>query len=217
MVDRVTHRMALLGALLIAATALMVGPANAARAAPKPTPMSVTITGDGIPKPLTVQDADPALFSALMDQVSWLGGAGQGGAPASADLGSRYTVVVLSGGVAKQTFELYPLAKGGPRAFRPSNQPDRRHTTAAWFYGRLNMGETLRAAGVPLPDQTEMITGGIGGGERATDDDDSLDTAENFHHAMGDLRRVLLLNAGVLVAITLGLAGIALVVRRRTR
>lgn len=216
MVGRVTHRMALLGALLTAAIASVLGPASAVRAAPKPTPMSVTITGDGILRPLTVHDGDPALFAALMDQVSWLGGAGQGSPPARADLGNRYTLVVLSGGVAKQTFDLYPLAKGGPRAYRPSNQPGRRPTSAAWFYGRLNMGETLRAAGVPLPDQADTITGGIGGGEQTTDDD-VLDPAGNFRHVMGELRRVLLLNVGVLVTITMGLAAIALLVRRRTR
>lgn len=207
--------------VLLAALAVCIGPtlaaAGAAQAAPKPGPMSVSITGEQLSQPLVIRaEADAALYAAVFDQVSWMRGAGQSTAPSSDDLGLKYTVVVLSGDTARQTFDLYPFAKGGPRACRPGKQPNQRSTASAWFYGRLNMPETLRAAGVPLAQQADTVSGGIGGGERVTAAE-KLDPGRDVDRVLGDLQRVLLLNAGVVIAITIGLAGIALLVRRRTR
>ena len=193
-----------------------VAGAGAAQAAPKPSPMSVSISGDQLSQPLVIRaEPDAALYSAVLDQVSWMRGTGQTKALSSDELGRRYTVTVLSGDVAKETYDLYPFAKGGPRAYRPAKQPGRT-TTTAWFYGRLNMPETLRAAGVPLAQQSDPVSGGIGGGERVTSAE-TLDPGRDVNRVLGDLQRVLLLNAAVIIAITTGLAGIALLVRRRTR
>jgi hypothetical protein len=224
MVVEVSRRWVLGGALLLAAVPLThVSPANAAPAkpavaAPAPKPNSLTIAGEGLAKPLTVRlDASPELFAAVLGQVNWLSNKkGMASGPKANTLGPKYTVVVHINDAAKQTYDLYPLAKGGPRAYRPAKQPDKRKTTAAWFLGRLSMSETLRAAGVPLPEKPDTLHGGIGGGERVFDDD-TLNPGHDLDKMLGDLREMLLLNGAVVVVITLGLAGIALLVRRRTR
>jgi hypothetical protein len=177
----------------------------------------VDITGEGLSQPLQLRaDTHPAEVNAVIDQVSWLAKTGQQRGPEAQDLGPKYTVVVLTAGVAKKTYDLYPLAKGGPRIYRPAKQPDLSKTRAGWFLGRLNMSETLRFVGVPLERQFDTISGGIGGGERVLPED-TLNPAQDINAAMSELQRLLLLNVGVVVVITAGLAGIALLVRRRTR
>lgn len=200
----------LIGGWLLGAT-----PAQAAPAKPKPT--IITITGNGINEAITVKAADdPQLFAAVHSEVAFLGGRGETSAPKADKLGPKYVVVVHYDDKPRYGYELYPLAVGGPKAFRPAAQPDKRKVTTAWFFGRIAMSETLRAAGVPLPERPTLVTGGIGGGERAIPDD-TLDAGRDLDLLLADLRRVLLLNAAVVVTITIGLAGIALLVRRRTR
>lgn len=216
MVKALTHRF-ILGAALLGVFGAQVLP-GAIQAAPA-SPTAVTISGDELTEPLTIEaESDPELFTALLEQVNWLrGSAGQTGPPKASDLGPKYTVVVLVEAAATQTYDLYPLASGGPRAFRPAKQPDKRKTSAAWFFGRLNMSETLRAAGVPLPDQPDAVSGGIGGGDARLLDDDDLDPAERVDRLVDDMRRLVLLNGAVVLAIAVGLAGISLLIRRRTR
>lgn len=216
MIRGTKHRLTIVVALMIAVGSWL-GLATPASAAPAPGPNVVTISGDGLAEPLSIRaDADIELFDAVHEQVSWLRGNGQTGSPPPGDLGPKYTVVVLTNEVAKQTFDLYPLAKGGPRAYRPAKQPDKSKVSAAWFYGRLSMTETLQAAGVPLPNQATSVNGGIGGGERVIRED-SLTPGKDLGRMLGELRGLLLLNGAVVVAITLCLAGISLLVRRRTR
>lgn len=202
---------------MLIASGLVLSAGSPARAAPRPPrPNAVTISGSGLPRPVTVRaDADPRLFTALLDQVSWLTGAGHGTKPAAA-LGPKYTVSVLVNDAAVQTYELYPLASGGPRAYRPARQPGKRVVTAAWFFGRLTMPEALQAAGVPLPGRPSVITGGIGGGERAVPEP-TREAGRDFGEVLDELRGLLLLNVAVIVLITVGLAGIALLVHRHTR
>lgn len=211
MVRRMSLR---LGILTLLGTVVVWFGIEPAVAAPK-GPTSVTITGKALPDPITVTASEnPELFAALVEQVSYLNGSGQTNAPKAADLGPKYTVVVATEDVAKQTYDLYPLAKGGPRAFRPARQPERK-VAAAWFFGRLTMSETLRTAGAPLSEQADTISGGIGGGERVIQED--LDAGDDLSRMLGELRHLMLLNGAVLLTITVGLAGIALLVRRRTR
>jgi hypothetical protein len=216
MVARVSRRWFLSGAVLVAVAAPLLAP-SPARAAP-PKPDTITIDGEELDEAITVRaKADPELFTALLSQVDWLSNAkGLSTSPKANKLGRKYTLVVRVGDQAKQTYDLYPLAAGGPRAYRPGKQPDKRRTTNAWFYGRLNMSETLRAAGVSLPEKSESLHGGIGGGERVFDDD-TLNPGRDLDKLLTDLREVLLLNGAVVLVITLGLAGISLLVRRRTR
>jgi hypothetical protein len=214
MVREVSRRMFVGAALTLFAGGALV-PASPAAAAPaKPT--IITIGGEGLVEPITLKVADePELFAAVHSQVTFLSGAGQTGAPKKDLLGPKYTVVVHYNGKPRFGYDLYPLAKGGPKAFRPATQPDKRKTTAAWFFGRLGMSEALRSAGVPLPERPDVVTGGVGGGQRAIPDD-TLDAGGDLDKLLADLRQVLLLNAAVVVAITAGLAGIALLIRRRT-
>ncbi|QDY09991.1 hypothetical protein FJK98_24900 [Micromonospora sp. HM134] len=221
MVDRVRRLLAAVAVGVAAAVLLGTGTAAQAagthRTAPKTPPAGVDITGVGLTEPLRLRtDTAPTHVVAVIDQVSWFGRTGEAKGPKAADLGPKYTIVVLAGDAPKQTFDLYPLAKGGPRAFRPAKQPDQRKTTAGWFLGRLSMSETLRAAGVPLERQLDTVSGGVGGGERVLTDD-ALNPGRDIDDAIAELQRLLLLNVGVMLVITLGLAGIALLVRRRTR
>ncbi|WP_431934987.1 hypothetical protein [Micromonospora sp. RP3T] len=206
------------GAAVLACTLALTG-TTAAQAAPKPklAPAGVDITGDRLDQPLQLRaDTKPAEVTMIVDQVKWLGTTGQLRGPAAKDLGPKYTVVVLAAGSPQHTYDLFPLAKGGPRVYRPAKQPDLSHPRAGWFFGRLNMSETLRAVGVPLAPRFDTLSGGIGGGERVLPEE-ALDPAEGLDTALGELQRLLLLNIGVVLVITVGLAGIALLVRRRTR
>ncbi|MDQ7903164.1 hypothetical protein RB614_01345 [Phytohabitans sp. ZYX-F-186] len=204
------------GAVLVAVAAPLLAPSPALAAPAKPD--TITIDGAELAKAITVHaKSSPELFEAVLSQVNWLASTkGQTSSPKAENLGPKFTVVVHVGEQAKQTYDLYPLAAGGPRAYRPAKQPDKRKTTNAWFYGRLNMSETLRAAGVPLPEKPETLHGGIGGGERVFDEN-TLNPGRDLDKLLADLREVLLLNGAVVVVITLGLAGISLLVRRRTR
>ncbi|SBT65083.1 hypothetical protein GA0070622_2073 [Micromonospora sediminicola] len=205
-------------AVALVCSLALAGPA-AAQAAPKPklAPGGVDITGDRLDQPLRLRaDTRPADVNLIVDQVKWLGTTGQLRGPAAKDLGPKYTVVVLVAGTPKNTFDLFPLAKGGPRVYRPAKQPDLSRPRAGWFFGRLNMSETLRSVGVPLEPRFDTLSGGIGGGERVLPED-ALDPVQDLDTALGELQRLLLLNVGVVVVITAGLAGIALLVRRRTR
>lgn len=203
--------------LVLVAALTWIGPAPALAAPRPPTPNAVTLTGPGMPGPVTIRaDAKPLLFAALLDQVTWLTGAGHGASPAAADLGPKYTVTVLINNAPARTYDLYPLASGGPRAFRPAKQPGGRSVPPAWFFGRLTMPEALQAAGAPLSDLPDTNTGGGGGGGlvqpvRADDAD------QGMAGLVGQLRGLLLLNVAVILLITAGLAGIAFLVRRRTR
>ncbi|MEV1330657.1 hypothetical protein AB0J20_13885 [Micromonospora costi] len=217
MVRQVRRLVAVLATTL--AAALSVGFAGAAHAAPKPPPPppGVDISGAGLAEPLRLRtDTQASLVNAVIDQVNFLGRTATATAPKKADLGPKYTVVVLAGNTPKQTYDLYPKAVGGPRVYRPAKQPDSRKVTAAWFLGRLSMSETLRTAGVPLEREFDTVSGGIGGGERVIPED-SLNPGRDIDEAFGELQRLLLLNVAVVLIITTGLAGIALLIRRRTR
>ncbi|MEV4764196.1 hypothetical protein AB0J89_16395 [Micromonospora chokoriensis] len=215
---RQMRRLAAVLAGTLATALLSLGTTGPASAAPKPAPAGVDITGVGLAAPLQLRaETQPAHVGAVIDQVNFLGSrTGMASGPKPADLGPKYTVVVLAGETPKQTYDLYPKAVGGPRVFRPAKQPDGRKTSAGWFLGRLSMSETLRTAGVPLERQFDTVSGGVGGGERVLPED-TLDPAKDLDEALGDLQRLLLLNVGVMLTITVGLAGIALLIRRRTR
>ncbi|MDG4796358.1 hypothetical protein [Micromonospora sp. WMMD1082] len=210
------RRLAAVAAGAMVAVLLSLTVAEAAKAAPKTPPAGVDITGHGLAEPLQLRaDTHPAHVVAVIEQVNHRGLVRQSGGPKKADLGPKYTVVVLAGDVPKQTYDLYPKAVGGPRVFRPAKQPDRK-ITAAWYLGRVSMSETLRTAGVPLERTYEAVSGGVGGGERIIPED-TLNPAQDLNEAFSELRRLLLLNIAVMLVITIGLAGIALLIRRRTR
>jgi hypothetical protein len=207
------------GAIAVAAT-LTMGVAPAAHAAPKPAPKptSVQIEGKDIDEKLIVDaTAGSRLFDALLAEVNWMATATpQTTAPKADKLGPKYTLTVMAKTAPQAVYELYPMAAGGPRAHRPSKQPVIGKTTAdGWFYGRLTMSETLRLSGVPLKAKPDVVPGGIGGGIGEKLNSDELDPVAGVNNFLGEMRRILLLNGAVLVAIVFGLAGIAFLIRRK--
>ncbi|MEU8070685.1 MULTISPECIES: hypothetical protein [unclassified Micromonospora] len=212
---------AVTGSVAALACSLALAGTAAAQAAPKPKPAAPTgvdITGERLDAPLKLRtDVSPNEVNLVIDQVKWLGTTGQLRGPAAKDLGPKYTVLVLAAAGPQRTYDLFPLAKGGPRIYRPGKQPDSSSTRAGWFFGRLNMPETLRSVGVPMPAQFDTLAGGVGGGGERVLPEEALDPVQDLDTALGELQRLLLLNVGVVLVITAGLAGIALLVRRRTR
>src|SRR2546421_146632 len=107
------------GAAIVAALGVS-GPAWAAD-----EPNALTIAGPGLSNPIALHARlDTDIFTRLLHQVSWMAGAG--GAtlvPDPATLGPKYVLTVFSGGKPLQTYNVYPEAKGGPKAFRPKEQP----------------------------------------------------------------------------------------------
>ncbi|MFI7546477.1 hypothetical protein [Actinoplanes sp. NPDC049599] len=194
--------------------AAQAAPAAAPKPAPKPT--AVQIAGKFPGETLTVQAAErPDLFKRLLSEVSWLATTAPTTSKPKADkLGPKFTVIVLVKDKASQTYELYPNAAGGPRAFRPAKQPAGKKTPG-WFYGRLTMSESLRLSGVPLKEKPDVVSGGIGGGVGEEVPDDELDPLAVGTDVLADVRRLFLLNGAVLLVILLGLGGIAYLIRRR--
>nr|WP_233624506.1 hypothetical protein [Actinoplanes sp. ATCC 53533] len=201
-----------------AATPAGLVTAGSALAAPKapPKPTGVQIAGKFPGGKLTVQAAErPELFKRLLNEVSWLATTTPTTSKPAADkLGPKFTVTVLIKDKANQTYDLYPNAAGGPRAYRPAKQPAGKKT-AGWFYGRLTMSESLRVSGVPLKEKPDVVTGGIGGGIGEDVAAEELDPVEGVNSVLADMRRLFLLNGAVLLTILLGLGGIAFLIRRR--
>jgi hypothetical protein len=200
---------------LFAAALLLLGaPAFGAPSpnpSPSPTVRSITISGESLAAPVVLRsDQHPRQFAAMAGEVDWLAaGTSPLKAPAADKLGPKFTVVSAVNGVDKQTYDLYPLAVGGPRVFRPAAQPDRRKVTSAWFLGRFSMDVTLRAAGVGLGTAASTEGGGVGGGlaESATGEPD-------IRAMVGDWQRFVGLNGAVVMVIALGVFAIAYAFRR---
>jgi hypothetical protein len=216
-VRRVIARYLSSAGLVVACVALAIGLApSAARAKPKaPAITAIQITAKDLPDgKVVIQQSDGNLFGQMLSEVSWLATATpQTSAPSSKALGPKYTVTLLAQNKAQQVYDLYPLATGGPRAHRAAAQPTGKKSDG-WFYGRLTMPGSLRAAGAPLKAKPDVVTGGIGGGTGAdvVQDVDPISTA---NQVIDQMRRLLLLNGAVLVVILGGLAGIAFLIRRR--
>ncbi|GHJ45141.1 hypothetical protein Cs7R123_24830 [Catellatospora sp. TT07R-123] len=176
-----------------------------------PDVKTIAISGDGITTALTISSTDnQRVYALLISEVDWLATRTSAlKAPAADKLGPKFTVVTSVNGAAKQAYDLYPTAAGGPRVFRPQAQPDKRKVAAAWFYGRLSMPSSLRAAGVALgtPGPNE---GGGGGGTV-----ESPLAEPDIEAMVGDWQKFVGLNGAVVVVIAIGVFAIAYVLRRR--
>jgi hypothetical protein len=172
----------------------------------------VTISGEGLVEPLVFDaSTEPRLTAALHNEVSWLTGRkGDAREPDEDALGAGYVIEIHIDGEARHRYQLYPVAEGGPRVYRPKEQPGDRRTTAGWFYGRLSMPETLSTAGVPLPGTQVRPPGGEGGGgpDVTTPPGQSTRLLDTWREGMQ-------LTGLVAVAIMVGLAAVALLIRRR--
>jgi hypothetical protein len=212
---RTVARLAAGGLMVAALGTVFPAPALAqpsSSAAPK-NPISVTITGDGLAGPLVITaEKDPDGFDAVYGEVSWLAGAsGVNASPAAQLLGPKYTAVIAVNGVPKQTYDLYPMASGGSRAYRPSAQPDKRKTSSAWIYAHLTMASALRQAGVPVAGGAVNQPGGVGGGVVTS----TKQAPADLDQIVGEWRRVVALNGALVILIAAGLFGISYLIRRK--
>jgi hypothetical protein len=211
-VGQISRRLYRLGAVLGTAVGVVIGPSAALAAGPD----AITLSNTAMPSTIMIRASEsPEVFATVYGQVSWLRKRPvQSVSPLTDQLGPQYTVVGLVRGEPTWRYQLYPLADGGPRAFRPAAQP-RGRVTAGWFYGRLNMPDALRSAGAPLAGRTAPLTGGIGGGGGESSEETSIRPAEEISKILTVWRAVVLLNGAVVFTLALGLAGIARLTRRR--
>jgi hypothetical protein len=210
-VRRILARLAAAAAAVAAGIGLLP---VAASAAPKPN--AIQIVGAGLPggKVVIAAQSRPQLFQIMMNEVGWLAAARpSASAPKRGTLGSKYTVTILIKNAPQAVYDLYPLAKGGPRAHRAAKQPTGKKADG-WFFGRLTMSEALRLSGAPLKAKPDVVTGGIGGGIGEDVNVAQLEppTLDEF---LAQMRQLLLLNGAVLVVILFGLGGMAFLIRRR--
>lgn len=220
---------AVLAALSPLATLAFATPTNAAQAQAAQAfaagPTAVRLSGPGLSGPVTFRATDdPGLFEDLLSEVDWLASRpANAPTPDPAGLGPKYQLAVLVEGKPSQVYDLYPLAVGGPRVFRPAAQPGRK-ATAAWLYGRVSMPETLRQAGVPLvitgrnqPGTKEnSATGGQGGGtgQGAVGAVGSAAPDSGLASVLREWQRgTLLVGAGAFVLLLM-LAGVSFLVRK---
>jgi hypothetical protein len=175
----------------------------------------VTISGGTLVEPLVVVAAErPALCADLHAEVGWLvNRRGDASEPDPEDLGPQYVMVLHVEGEERHRFELYPLAAGGPRVFRPAEQPGDREARAAWFFARLTLPETLAAAGAPLDGNPMPPGGGVGGGEAALEGTSSPDAGPLAF--VDEWREGVLLTVAMTAALLVGLGGIAYLIRNK--
>jgi hypothetical protein len=189
-------------------------------------PTGITLAGPGLAETLTVPAADaPDLFRKLLREVDWLAARpANAPPPETAQLGPKYQLVVLVDNAPNQAYDLYPLAVGGPRVFRPAEQPSKKRVAAAWLYGRVGMPDTLRDAGVPLipPSGNQPgsagggQTGGQGGGAGQVDVGGvgNPPSGSGFDGVFEEWQRGILLIGGGAVVLLLLLGGVSLLVRK---
>ncbi len=211
------RRLLLLGVTLVGAA--MTLPLATASAGTMADPIKVIeITGEGIDTAIQLaSDKDKARFNVVFSEVSWLAGQRSvTSSPAPDRLGPKYTLVILTDGKATDTYDLYPQAAGGPRAFRPDAQPDGRKVGAGWFYGRLSMPTTLINVGVPLtgvPGDPGINAGRGGGADVAPTTSDSPDLAQ----VLGDWTKFTGLNSALIIIVAMGIFVLAFVLRKQGR
>lgn len=208
----------LLRRLLIALTVLAaLVPAAAARAAS--TPDSLTIVGQGMSAPITIQsDKQQQLYTDVLRQVGWMASRdGDYTKPNMSTLGPKYTITLFTAGVAGQVYDVYPQAEGGPRAHRPKSQPKGKPVAEAWFYATVTLPSVLRAAGVTL---TQPAASGQTGGAAYNDpgyQPEDLTTSSTFSMAkeIAEARLAFVATAAIAVVVLLMLFGAAQISRRR--
>jgi hypothetical protein len=208
-------RVLLLAPIAIAAGLLAIP--LPAHAAPKPSPTpspptpvrTVQIIGEGLSGTIELNSVhDKQREAAVRSEVDWLAAMPSvTGALPFYQLGPKYTVLLLTDGKPYLTFDLYPTAEGGPRAYRPAKQPDGKAVDEGWFYGRLSMPATLFAAGVPLKD-IPADPGGEGGGAPASEPPD-------FGGMLGSWRDFMGLNIAIAIIVAAGVFALAYVLRQR--
>lgn len=204
------------GLALLAAAAASVGVGVNAALADNELEQ-IAISGNSLSTEVVVRAEDrPELCASLYAEVNWLvRRAADMREPEDPEtLGAQYTMVVHIDGEARHEFHLYPLAEGGPKAFRPADQPGDRTVDEAWFHGRLTMARTLSSAGVPVTGMPVQPGGGSGGGEPAPEQSEQPEDRPVLGF-LEEWRQGMLLTGAVVVGVVLGLGGLAFLIRRK--
>jgi hypothetical protein len=183
-------------------------------------PDRITVSGDELAEPVEVSAAEfPLLVEALDNEVNWLVGRSSNADEPDEDArGPAYVLEVHIDGETRHRYVLYPLAEGGPRVFRPAEQPGNRKTTEGWFYGRLSLPDTLSAAGVPVEGAQPRLPGGgapPGGGTGGGNGGAGEPSPESTVGLLNTWRDGMQLTVLVALAIAAGLAAVALLIRRK--
>src|SRR5690606_22410908 len=107
-----------------------------------------TLTGADLPEPLEfTAEEHPTQYADVERELAWLlSRRSDSPEPDPDTLGPEYELIWYRGERGYRFF-LYPLAQGGPRVFRPAEQPDDRTVRAAWYFARLTLPDTLREIG----------------------------------------------------------------------
>ena len=181
-------------------------------------PAGVDITGVGLTEPLRLRaDTAPTQVVAVIDQVSWFGRTGAG---RDAEAGRPRSEVHHRGARRRRPPSRRTTSTRWPRAVRgPSDRPS--SPTCA------RPPPAGSSAGSPCPRRCAPPGCRWSGGSTRSPvasaaasgrlPEDGLNPGRDLDDAIAELQRLLLLNVGVMLVITVGLAGIALLVRRRTR
>jgi hypothetical protein len=194
-------------------------PAPVVRVAPsvhpssaKPTksaekPNSITITGPGIDKMLTIRsDTDSKSYDNLTNDLGFMATAAPNSLVApKPPLGPGYRVVTYSHGVKSGTYDVYPNCAGGARASRPGPG-----STTYWYFVPLSIAADLEAAGVPIGQG--MVVPTPSGQSAALKNND-----ETIPQLLGKFRIVLGAAVGLAAVVLVALAGAARMSRRLER
>lgn len=201
--------------LVVAITTTLAGlfltTTSAVAADSTPAPDQLVLSGEALPEPLVVRFADaPRLAGAIHQEVNWLRGRSTSAQLEEDALGPAYVLDIHVDGEARHRFFLYPLSEGGPRIYRPADQPGDRTVREAWYYGRLSMPDTLAAVGADIAGAQPRVPSAGGGGGTA---DPSVFGSDRG--LIETMREGLQLTALIAVCIAAGLAAIALLIRRK--
>lgn len=210
------------GTLTLLGTVLVAAPATPAPAQEDEERDYITVAGVDLTEPMEVDSTDqPELYADLRTEVRWLVGRDAGiSEPDSPTLGPEYEVVLHVDGEARHRFRLYPLAEGGPKVFRPSDQPGDESADEAWFLGRLSQPETLTEAGVPLTGSppgapgSPREPGSAGGGGEAVPEPSSEPDGDGPLAFLAEWREGMMLTSALALAVLAGVASIAFLLRR---
>jgi hypothetical protein len=200
----------------LAVSALSAGPAWALTAptpSAQPVLKAVEISGEGLEHPIVLfSDRHAQRHNALRAEVDWLANRGAPNpAPVSKNPGPKFVVTLFTGDQATERYDLYPMAEGGPRVFRPADQPDKRKVGEAWFYGRLSMPTSLLGAGIPLAGVTpDAVAGGQAGGLNPGESE-----SPDLRGLLGEWSRFMGLNVAAIIILAAGVFAIAYLIRKK--
>lgn len=200
---------------VVVAGALLGLVVDAGPAAAAETPTAVTLAGPDLAGPLSFKaNSEGDLFDTLMLEVGWMSGrTGDPISPDPAALGPKYEVTVFAGDQAVARYDLYPMASGGPKAYRPSDQGNGKSTADGWFFAPVSLPQVL-------DNVTSKAQAGGGGGVAvaAAQTQPQFDAVTvNPDGAFASFLRTIAVSALVALVAVVALGTVARWVHRATR